>query len=187
MIDQSKRRILVATMAAAAGGALGIALRPGPARAQAAPGVDETLSILSSATDLEILIRRYDLIWSIAVNIILQDDSGINKGGFLKTVVKDRRSLHQLLFKLRDAATRKTFVAQIKKNGKQRKTMDGVSSLVANLSLAMDRAGINPAKPMLKSAVASLYHLERIAIAGDGTSSQGPYVCRFFPFSFFCK
>ena len=200
MVDQLKRQTLTAAIAAGAGGVLCTSGRQAFAQTFEIPSLDATTAILSTNIDVELLIYHRNFAVSAAVNIILinKSISPGNSGAYHKNRnqwTTELKELYDVPYQFFGESGNKNLATAVSRmmtedyRTRWTKILLRLRRLVSNLSSGMNSNGIDPNAPISANSLQSLIHLERIAVAmnTDDDDSNDPWICRRFPFSYFCE
>ena len=200
MVDQSKRQTLTAAIAAGAGGVLCTSGRQAFAQTFEIPSLDATTAFLSTKINVELLIYHLNFAVSAAVNIILikKSISPSKSGEYHEkrdqwtTELKELYDVPDQFFGESGNNNLATAVSRMMTEDYKTRWNEislRLELLVSNLSSEMISNGIDPNAPISANSIQSLHHLERIAVAmnTDDDDSNDPWICRRFPFSYFCQ
>ena len=164
--------------------------------AQQLPTQQQTIRYLDTYRSVSLLYNHFGLIWSVSVSVYLAQRSVtldsvndfdaeippfVDSGDiwpFLRDLAEpdkpeQRDSVRSLLEAVPDPVS-----------GGER--AEGHQRLVEKLSASISEAGIPTEAEVTSEAVESLSHVERIAAVTIDADNQDSYLCRIFPFKYFC-
>lgn len=160
-----------------------------------APQFEETLSYLQTPSTVELLMRRVELIWSLTVNLLLDEEhisanESYRIADFLREQYQDSAALFGLLRSVSApeelASLRDSLIYATDRNDEPNFELD---RLIDRLNIELSARDIQSSSPLILEALNSLYHVDRIASVAQSPSVERPYggswIVEKFPFSAF--
>ena len=201
MIDQSKRRLMIATGIIAATSSFAGFVGEAGAQAKPYPKPAETRYFLSSRYRLRLLLGRLYTLRAISLDIIAEAENlRGNRREQLQALMKrkfseetearlDMKYTYGPVLQLRSDRRRVAFIATLPDDADRRmlsasKRLDG---LVNNLGEHAAKRELDPRNPAVGEVINSLHHAERIAVLEQNHTKDEAWYCRRFPFSWFCR
>ena len=196
MVDQSRRRLFKATLVSGSSMVLGgsvsqVAAHEASVTDHLRPRISETIDFLSSIYSLEALIGRLYSAWRITL-FVFMNQKGIPIGNAEaldkyvqgNNITMDPAKTFQIISALRNSASRDSTRYFISNNEEK---ANAASNRVDNIVHTIF-VGTN-SNEVVATTMGSLHHYERIVVANVANSEQQdePWICGFFPFTYFCK
>jgi hypothetical protein len=202
--ETTRRSLFGAALATAA---IGYS-RPTLSQTVGLPDISETVRLLERHEGVGLIYTRFSLAYSLTTDLVTRVfgvsvdnlDAAIELpllppdliARSISNPFEPFRILQSLAFleggqqrssSLRDSL-RSTLMEQVDPIGAVRG--EAVVGLLSKVAGTMEDLGVPATEGPIADALASCAHVERIAAVSQDTDEGGSYLCRFFPFSFFC-
>ena len=198
MVDQSRRRLFKATLVSGSSMVVGgsvnqVAAHQDSATDHLRPDISGTIEFLSSIYSLEALLGRLYAARKITLLVFMNEKAIEDKNALDEYVQENNITLYdpnmfQVIFGLRNGVLREqtsTFILEDQERAKAASNL--VDNLVRDIFRRTNSNEIS--NEVVATTIASLHHYERIVVANnnDSENQDQPWICHFFPFSYFCS
>ncbi|MFC0340732.1 hypothetical protein ACFFII_08130 [Paracoccus niistensis] len=151
------------------------------------PAFDETLAILDSRPRTILLYTHFSLAFSLALNIVSLEGDPRELPLLPSQRPETEDIFRALIAASREEQERERLLASISNADDPIHTIERQhSDLVSRFIEALAEAGLSGDSRLIANAVNSLTHVERIASVVV-TDSDSSFLCRVFPFTYFCN
>jgi hypothetical protein len=203
---ETNRRVLLGACLAGAGILLS---RRSSAQEFEFPSFEETLDYLGSHEGIALLYVRFGLAEALATDLVARLSGATaenpDPANSLPLMPYDRlndrernpylpfQMLLNLAFseggEVRDFRQRELARAALLERGDPLTGSRGlaVSMMLSEIAVASQEVGIQVVEGPIADALRSCVHVERIAVVTQDSNNESSFLCRFFPFSYFCS
>lgn len=194
-----EKKLYLTRRVAIASGIIGLAaLRAKPALSQeiALPDLEETLALLDSSAGVRLIYSRFSLAFSLTFDLAVRmsgaDSNNPGPAAELPVFPAERPASGEpfgLLTELSVEDQRSAVLAALTERDDPLIVPRGeaLSVLINQIAESLAEVGYPVESEPISDALASCAHVERIAAVTRDTSEEASYLCRRFPFSWFCS
>lgn len=160
------------------------------------PRYDETLSLMGGNAGIRLIYVRFSLAFSLTLDLVIRlsgaqhtnPESALN----LPVFPAERAGSLELFRIITELAVeeQRTSVLEAlraREDPLSEPRGSALSVLVNQIALNLPEVGISVDSESVFDALGSCGHVERLASVTRDTSSETSYICRQFPFSYFCR
>lgn len=198
MGDSEKNLHLTRRVAIASGiiGLAGIRAKPALSQEIALPDLEETLALLESDAGVRLIYSRFSLVFSLTFDLAVRlsgaDSNNPEPAADLPVFPTERPASGEpfgLLTELSVDDQRSAVLAALTERDDPLGAPRGeaLSVLINQIAESLAEFGYPVESEPISDALASCAHVERIAAVTRDTSEEASYLCRRFPFSWFCS
>ena len=152
-----------------------------------APKINQTFELATTAQGVQFMIDHFQFMTaSTRLLYYAREQISIDDVAVLPLVNEE---LFSPLIRLRDEAEREDLSKRVQSEA----FVDSIQRADINVVPVVDRIasahsdfGLSPEGPTVRRGLESVYHVERIAAVQELQDGEQPYICRYFPFSYFC-